>query len=70
MINLKETLLGGKPIQNGTLHIFAGLHVILAGVLLMKMTHMDLFWGVIALGAVVAIRGAIAVSQSGDTRTV
>jgi hypothetical protein len=66
MINLKETLLGGKPIQKGTFHIFAGLHVILAGVLLMKMTHMDLFWAVTALGAIVAGRGAIAVSQSGE----
>ena len=70
MINLKETLLGGKPIQKGTFLVFAGLHVLLAGVLLMKVMHMDLFWAVIAFGAILAIYGAITVSQGGDTRTV
>ena len=68
MINLKETLLGGKPIQAGTLQLFVGLHMILAGVLLLKLTHQDYWWAVTALGAALGARGGIAVSRSGDQK--
>ena len=69
MINLKETLLGGKPLQKGTFQIFVGLHLLLAGIILLKVTHQEYWWALMVLGVGVAGRGAILVSLSGDQRT-
>lgn len=50
--------------QRGTFLIFGGVPLILAGILGLKFTGIDLFWILIAGGAVVSTLGAIQVSLS------
>jgi len=49
--------------QRGTAEIFLALGLVLIGILGLKLTDMNLFWAVIALGAVVSCHGGISVSQ-------
>jgi hypothetical protein len=49
--------------QRGTAEIFLGLGLITLGIVALKMTDIDLFWAMIALGAVVGSKGGISVSQ-------
>jgi hypothetical protein len=49
--------------QRGTAEIFLGLGLITLGIVALKMTDMDLFWALIALGAVIGSKGGISVSQ-------
>jgi hypothetical protein len=49
--------------QRGTAEIFLGLALILLGILALKLTDLNYWWGAIALGAVVGSKGGISVSQ-------
>jgi hypothetical protein len=49
--------------QRGTAEIFLGLGFIILGILALKLTDRNLFWGLIALGAVIGSKGGISVSQ-------
>jgi len=49
--------------QRGTAEIFLGLGLIVLGILALKMTDMNLFWGLIALGAAIGSKGGISISQ-------
>ena len=49
--------------QRGSAEIFLALGLILLGILGLKLTDLNLFWIVIALGAVVGCHGGISVSQ-------
>jgi hypothetical protein len=48
--------------EKGSLLIFAGLPLILAGIVALKVTGLDIAWGAIALGAVIACYGGITLS--------
>lgn len=50
--------------QRGSAEIFLALGLIIIGVLGLKLTDMDLYWAVIALGAVTGCHGGISVSLS------
>lgn len=49
--------------QRGSAEIFLGLGLIILGILGMKLTDLNLFWGAIALGAVIGCHGGISISQ-------
>ncbi|MBX3191312.1 MAG: hypothetical protein KF819_30220 [Labilithrix sp.] len=49
--------------QRGSAEIFLGLGLILVGILGLKLTDMNLFWALIALGAAIGSKGGISVSQ-------
>ncbi|HRG95235.1 MAG TPA: hypothetical protein PLR99_03230 [Polyangiaceae bacterium] len=49
--------------QRGTAFIFLGIGTILAGVLALKLTDMNVYWAVIALGGGLGCFGGISVSQ-------
>ena len=49
--------------QRGTAEIFLALGLILIGIMGMKLTDMNLFWGLVALGAALGCHGGISISQ-------
>jgi hypothetical protein len=49
--------------QRGSAEIFLGLALIIIAIIGMKMTDMNLFWALIALGAALGCHGGISVSQ-------
>ena len=49
--------------QRGTAEIFLGITLILIGVLALKLTDRNLWWGLIALGSAIGSHGGIAVSK-------
>lgn len=49
--------------QRGSAEIFLALALIIIGIFGLKLTDMDLFWALIALGAAVGCHGGISVSQ-------
>ena len=49
--------------QRGTAEVFLGLGLIILGILALKLTDQNYWWGLIALGALVGSKGGIAVSQ-------
>jgi hypothetical protein len=49
--------------QRGTAEIFLGLGLIILGVLGLKLTDMNYWWVLIAVGAVTGSHGGISVSQ-------
>jgi hypothetical protein len=48
--------------QKGSLLIFAGLPLIVAGVVMLKFTGLNIWWAMVALGAIVGVTGGIQVS--------
>lgn len=49
--------------QRGTAEIFLGIGLIIMGILALKLTDQNLWWGLIALGGVVGSHGGISISQ-------
>jgi hypothetical protein len=49
--------------QRGTAEIFLGIGLIIMGILALKLTDLNYWWGLIALGAAVGSHGGISVSQ-------
>jgi len=49
--------------QRGSAEIFLALGLIILGILGLKLTDLNLFWVVIALGAFIGCHGGISVSQ-------
>ena len=49
--------------QRGSAAIFLGLGLIILGILALKLTDQNYWWGLIALGAAVGCVGGISVSQ-------
>lgn len=49
--------------QRGSALIFLGLVLLFIGVVALKVTGRDLFWVVVAAGAVVGASGGISISQ-------
>jgi hypothetical protein len=49
--------------QRGSAEIFLGLGLLILGILALKLTDLNLFWLVIALGVAVGCHGGISVSQ-------
>ena len=49
--------------QRGSAEIFLALGMIIVGILGLKLTDMNIFWGLLALGAVVGCHGGISISQ-------
>jgi hypothetical protein len=49
--------------QRGSAEIFLALGLIILGILGLKLTDMDMFWALIAIGAAVGCHGGISVSQ-------
>ncbi len=49
--------------QRGTAFIFLGLGTVLAGVLSLKLTDLNICWAIIALGGCLGCVGGISVSQ-------
>jgi hypothetical protein len=50
--------------QRGSAEIFLALGLILVGIFALKLTDLDAFWAVIALGAAIGCHGGISVAQS------
>ena len=48
--------------QKGSLLIFAGLPLIVGGVFMLKITGLNIWWAMVALGAIVGVIGGIQVS--------
>jgi len=48
--------------QRGSAEIFLGIGLIIIGILALKMTDLNLWWGAIALGAIIGSHGGISVS--------
>jgi len=53
--------------QRGTALMVLGVGLVILGVLALKLTDRNLFWGLIALGGAIGARGGVEVS--GRTRT-
>lgn len=53
--------------QRGTAEIFLGIGLILLGILALKLTDLNYWWGAIALGAVVGSKGSISIAQRART---
>jgi hypothetical protein len=49
--------------QRGSAEIFLGLGLILIAIMGLKLTDMNAFWALIAVGAAVGCHGGISVSQ-------
>jgi hypothetical protein len=49
--------------QRGSAEIFLALGLVLGGILGLKLTDMNAFWALIALGAAIGCHGGISVSQ-------
>ena len=49
--------------QRGSAEIFLGLGLIVVGIFGLKLTDLNYFWALIALGAAVGSKGGISVSQ-------
>lgn len=49
--------------QRGTAEIFLGIGLIIIGILGLKLTDHNYWWGAIALGAVVGSKGGISISE-------
>jgi hypothetical protein len=49
--------------QRGSAEIFLGIALILIAILGMKLTDMNAFWALLALGAAVGCHGGISISQ-------
>jgi hypothetical protein len=62
MIDPRQILFGSPPLQKGTIQIFVGLHLLLAAVVLLLVTHQDYWWSLLALGAIVGCAGGFKVS--------
>jgi len=62
MIDPRQILFGGPPLQKGTIQLFIGLHLVLAAVILLLLTHEGYWWALLALGAVVGSAGGFKVS--------
>jgi hypothetical protein len=69
MIDPREILFGKPALQKGTVLLFLGLHLILGGVVGLLLTHVDLFWALIALGAAVGCMGSFKLSDPTGSRT-
>ena len=52
-----------RDMQRGTALLFLGIGIILAGILSLKLTDMNICWAIIALGAVIGATGGISISQ-------
>jgi hypothetical protein len=50
--------------QKGSLFIFMGLPLILLGVVMLKVSGLDFWWLVVAIGAAVGTHGGIQLSQN------
>jgi len=64
---LGRILLVEPPMQRGTALMVLGVGLVILGVLALKLTDRNLFWGLIALGGAIGARGGVEVS--GRTRT-
>ncbi len=49
--------------ERGTAEIFAGIALIVTGILGLKLTDVDFWWAAVALGAVVGCHGGVSVAQ-------
>ncbi len=49
--------------QRGSMEIFLAIGLIVAGILGLKLTDMNTFWALIALGGAVGCHGGISVAQ-------
>ncbi len=49
--------------QRGTALVFLGIGTIIAGILALKLTDMNICWAIIAAGAAIGSHGGISVSQ-------
>jgi hypothetical protein len=52
-----------RIMQRGSAEVFLGISLIIIGILGLKLTDMDLFWALLALGGIVGCHGGISVSQ-------
>lgn len=53
--------------QRGSAEIFLAIGLILMGIMGLKLTDMNLFWALIALGAAVGCHGGISISLRART---
>jgi uncharacterized membrane protein HdeD (DUF308 family) len=51
-------------IQKGSMFVFAGLPMILAGVVMLKFTGLNIWWALVAAGAMVGVAGGIQIAQN------
>jgi len=49
--------------QRGTAFLFLGIFTVLAGILSLKLTDMNVCWALIALGGIIGSAGGISISQ-------
>ncbi len=63
MIDPRQILFGPPGLQKGTFQLFAGLHLVLAAVVLLLLTHDMYWWGLLALGAFVGCAGGFKLSD-------
>jgi hypothetical protein len=49
--------------HRGSVQIFLGMFLILAGIVMIKMTDQNMWWALIVLGAIVGSKGGIEVSR-------
>ena len=69
MIDPRQILFGPPALGKGTPLIFLGLLLLLAGVVSLLLTHEDICWAGIALGAIVGSMGAFKVSDPSGSGT-
>ncbi len=69
MIDPRHILFGKPALQKGTVQLFIGLHLLLAGVIGLLLTHEDFLWALVALGAAVACIGSFKLSDPTGSRT-
>ncbi len=53
--------------QRGSVEVFAGIGLVIIGILALKLTDVNYWWACIALGAIVGCHGAIQVSERART---
>jgi hypothetical protein len=63
MIDPRHILFGDPPLQKGTIQLFAGLTILLAGIVTLLLTRENYGWAVVVLGAAVGCSGGFKVSR-------
>jgi hypothetical protein len=62
-VSLKDFIAGRPPLQRGSMLVFVGLGMVIAGIIALKVTTQNYWWALLLGGIAVSARGGIAVSR-------